>query len=407
MRKNCAKKELSGKFDGLRSQISELTARSSICDDALAQSKEFLQNTLDALSSHIAILDESGTILAVNEAWRSFGRGNDAQLSGDGIGTNYLQICDSAEGAWSEDAPAVARMIRELITGDREEFNKEYPCHSPYEKRWFLLHATRFRMRDKISVVLAHQTITERKLAEEALQESAEELAAINQELLRSNQDLELFAYVASHDLQEPLRSITNALQMLVRKQEGRLGEDSDQLIRFAVEGAKKMRGLIEGLLSYARVRTGPTVVEMVDLNRVLNESILNLKALIERKQARITYGKMPTVPGDFSQLLQVFQNLIDNAIKFAAMESPHVEIRAKNETNEWVFSVHDNGIGIQTDQFGRIFEIFQQLSREDYFEGTGIGLAIVKKIVERHGGRVWVESEVGVGSSFYFTVPK
>jgi signal transduction histidine kinase len=407
MRKNCAKKELSGKLDGLRSQISELTARSSICDDALAQSKEFLQNTLDALSSHIAILDESGTILAVNEAWRSFGRGNDAQLSGDGIGTNYLQICDSAEGAWSEDAPAVARMIRELITGDREEFNKEYPCHSPYEKRWFLLHATRFRMRDKISVVLAHQTITERKLAEEALQESAEELAATNQELLRSNQDLELFAYVASHDLQEPLRSITNALQMLVRKQEGRLGEDSDQLIRFAVEGAKKMRGLIEGLLSYARVRTGPTVVEMVDLNRVLNESILNLKALIERKQARITYGKMPTVPGDFSQLLQVFQNLIDNAIKFAAMESPHVEIRAKNETNEWVFSVHDSGIGIQTDQFGRIFEIFQQLSREDYFEGTGIGLAIVKKIVERHGGRVWVESEVGVGSSFYFTVPK
>jgi light-regulated signal transduction histidine kinase (bacteriophytochrome) len=324
----------------------------------------------------------------------------------DGIGTNYLQICDSATGVWSEDAPVIAKKIRELISGEGEEFHWEYPCHSPSEKRWFLLHVTRFRMGGQIRIVLAHETITERKLSEEALRESTEELAATNQELLRSNQDLELFAYAASHDLQEPLRGIVNALQMLAKKQEGELGEDSDRLIRLSIEQARKMHALIQDLLKYSRIQTRGNNFQTVNTHESLNQSILNLKKLIQEKGTKVTYDKMPQVWGDSTQLLQVFQNLIGNAVKFGREDSSQVHVSAERRGHEWVFSVRDNGMGIEAQYFDRIFEIFQQLRSTDSFEGTGIGLAIVKKIVERHNGRVWVESEIGVGSIFYFAIP-
>ncbi len=259
--------------------------------------------------------------------------------------------------------------------------------------------------------------ITQRKLLEAELrksrdeldlrvQEKTRELQFSNEGLERSNVDLQQFAYVASHDLQEPLRTVITALQMLEVENKGKLGEKSDRLIHYAVDSAGKMQALIQDLLKYSRLTSQVKALDVVDIKEVLDHSILNLKSLIDEKGTEVACDEMPLVKGDPSQLLQVFQNLISNAVKFGPAESPRVRVSAELNGNEWVFSVKDNGIGIQPDHFDRIFEIFQQLTRGAHSEGTGIGLAIVKKIVERHRGRVWVESEIGIGSTFYFTIP-
>ncbi|AFM25310.1 sensor histidine kinase [Desulfomonile tiedjei] len=241
--------------------------------------------------------------------------------------------------------------------------------------------------------------ITERKRVEDALKQTLAELS-------RSNEDLQQFAYVASHDLQEPLRTVASALQLFEKKHRGKFDKDSDQLIDFAVDGARRMRALIQDLLAYSRLNTRGQAFGPVDMKEVLNQSIKNLRSLIEEKGAEITCNHMPILMGDPIQLIQLLQNLIGNALKFGPAISPKVHVSAQQNGNEWIFSVKDNGIGIQQKYFERIFVIFQQLSKKGPFHGTGIGLAVVKKIVERHHGRVWVESEVGTGSTFYFTIP-
>lgn len=241
--------------------------------------------------------------------------------------------------------------------------------------------------------------ITERKQAEDDLKQTLGDLT-------RSNADLEYFAYVASHDLQEPLRTVAVALQVLEKRQKGKLGPDSDQLIHYAVDASQKMKALITDLLTYSRLTSPGRPFAALNIQKILDQSILNLKSLIEERGTEITYGEMPTVQGEATQLLLVFQNLIGNAVKFGSSELPKVHISARKEANEWVFAVKDSGIGIDNRYFDRIFTIFQQLNKKGNFEGTGMGLSIVKKVIERHRGRVWVESEVGAGSTFYFTIP-
>ena len=238
------------------------------------------------------------------------------------------------------------------------------------------------------------------------VQQRTEDLRKTNEHLKRSNEDLEHFAYVASHDLQEPLRTVAGALQMLELDHKGKLGEDSDRLINYAVDGAKKMRSLVADLLTYSRIAGGNNEFTEVETQSLLDQTIGNLKGLIHEKKSEITYDKMPKVVGDSTQLLQVFQNLIGNALKFGPAESPKIHISARLNGGEWVFSVKDNGIGIEQQYFDRIFVVFQQLEKKDSAHGTGIGLSIVKRVVERHHGRIWVESELGAGSTFYFTIP-
>ena len=241
--------------------------------------------------------------------------------------------------------------------------------------------------------------VTERKRAEEALKEKTEELA-------RSNKDLEQFAYVASHDLQEPLRMVTNYVQLLARRYKGKLDSNADEFIGFAVDGAIRMWKLINDLLTYSRVGMLGKELEPTDCEMVLNQSLNNLKVAIEEKGAVVTHDPLPTVIGDNLQLGQLFQNLIGNAIKFRGNEPPHVHVSASRNGNGWTFSVRDNGIGIAPEYAERIFIIFQRLHSREEYPGTGIGLAVCKKIVERHGGRIWVESEVGKGATFCFTLP-
>lgn len=227
----------------------------------------------------------------------------------------------------------------------------------------------------------------------------------VEEELVRSNEDLQQFAYVASHDLQEPLRNVASCLQMLEKKYKSNLDADADKLIHYAVESSVRMKALILDLLAYSRVGTRGAPFRPVDCERTLVQVMRNLAASISETGAMITYDPLPTISADGTQLLQVFQNLIGNGLKFRSGNQPVIHVSAVKDKNEWVFSVEDNGIGIQPQHLDRIFVIFQRLNKRSQYEGTGMGLAIVKKVVERHGGRVWVESEPGVGTTFYFTI--
>jgi PAS domain S-box-containing protein len=245
---------------------------------------------------------------------------------------------------------------------------------------------------------IAHD-ITERKAVERALREKTEDLA-------RSNEDLEQFAYVASHDLQEPLRTVTSYVQLLAKRYKGKLDADADEFIGFAVDGAVRMWNLVNDLLTYSRVGMRNNGFEPTDSEAAFTQSVNDLKVAIDENGALVTHDPLPRVMADHLQLGQLFRNLIGNAVKFRGSEPPRIHISASRTGNGWTFSVRDNGIGIAPEYAERIFVIFQRLHHREEYVGTGIGLAVCKKIVERHGGRIWVKSEVGKGATFYFILP-
>ncbi len=244
-----------------------------------------------------------------------------------------------------------------------------------------------------------HTEITEREKIEDKLNQTLEDLE-------RSNKELEQFAYIASHDLQEPLRMVSGFTQLLDRRYKGKLDKSADEFIVYIVDGTTRMQRMIEDLLAYSRVGPRGKQFEPADLEVVLNQAVVNLKVIIEQSGAQITHDPLPTVMADDTQMIQLFQNLIANAIKFRRKEPSRIHISAQRKGNDWVFSVRDNGIGIAPEFMGYLFQLFQREHAASEYPGTGIGLAVCKRIVERHGGRIWAESGVGKGSTFYFTIP-
>jgi PAS domain S-box-containing protein len=266
-------------------------------------------------------------------------------------------------------------------------------------------------------IFAAARDVTERKRVElelreyhdhleELVKERTEELNEYAKNLKRSNEDLERFAYIASHDLQEPLRNVVSFSQLLARKYQGKLNPDADEFISYIVEGGKRMQALVQDLLEYSRVNTRGQAFRVINSEEIVDPVLQNLTISIQESDAVIRTTPLPTILADPSQIALVFQNLIGNAIKFRTFDmQPHIAISAERMGEMWKFAVKDNGIGIDPAFYDRIFEIFQRLHTRDKYPGTGVGLAIVKKIIERHGGKIWVESELGKGSTFYFTL--
>ncbi len=302
------------------------------------------------------------------------------------------RVSELIPGIRETDPDLFAIYARVALTGQHEKFE----VFLKSIQQWFSISVY---SPAKEYFVAVFDVITVRKRAEVALHEAIEELT-------RSNADLEQFASIASHDLQEPLRGVTGMVQLLQQRYKGQLDERADQYIGLAVEASARMQALINDLLTFSRVqRQGKSFIPTV-VGHALARALFNLQVAIEESAAVITHDVMPTLLADPAQITQIFQNLIGNAIKFRSADPPQIHISAQNRDGAWCFSVRDNGIGIAPDYFERIFVIFQRLHARRDYPGTGIGLALCKRIVERHGGQIWVESRVGHGATFFFTLP-
>jgi PAS domain S-box-containing protein len=336
-----------------------------------------------------------------NQGWLTFTGRSMEQEQGTGW----------AEGVHPEDFQACMDVYLSAFVA-RRSFQMEYRLRrADGQYRWLFDQGVPRQTPDGdfVGYIGSCIDVTDLKAAREVLARVNEELEQRVQDrtaqLLRSNSDLEQFAYVASHDLQEPLRMISSHLRVLEERYQGRLDPDVDESIHYAVDGAARLQDLISGLLAYARLSTNPSTASPFAGQEALDDALTNLASVIEETSARIVARPLPVLSGDRTQLTQLFQNLIENAVKFRGHAPPEVHVGVERTSGEWVFSVHDNGIGFDPAHAERIFRVFQRLHSVDEYPGTGIGLSICKRIVERHGGRIWAESEAGKGTTFYFTL--
>jgi PAS domain S-box-containing protein len=361
----------------------------------LAQMEGRYRGLLEAAPDAMVVVNPSGEIVLLNvQAEKQFGYRRD-ELVGQKVkniipeGFAERLVADGTRSA----AEALAQQIGTGIElSGRRKDGSEFPIEimlSPLESA------------DGIVVTAAIRNITVRKKADSQLVQKVEELN-------RSNEELQQFSYVASHDLQEPLRMVASYTQLLASRYKGKLDADADEFIGFAVDGCNRMQGLIQDLLAYSRSGMDGKVLHKRSSENALNNALKNLSGTIEESGAVVTHDALPVITTDDTQLAQVFQNLVGNAIKYHGTDVPAVHISAtRKNLEEWTFSVRDNGLGIEAQYFERIFILFQRLHGRTEFKGTGIGLAICKKIVEGLGGRIWVESQVGKGSTFYFALPE
>jgi PAS domain S-box-containing protein len=360
-------------------------------EEALRESEDRFRNIYENAMIGLYRTTPDGRILMANPAlvhmlgYSSF----------DQLGSRNLE-----ESGYEPQYPRSA--FRQVIEREGQVLGLESAWKKADGTTLFLRESAR-AVRDETGNTLYYEgsveDISARKRAEDHLR-------AIMADLERSNKELEQFAYVASHDLQEPLRMVSSYTQLLARRYQDQLDQDAHEFISYAVNGAERMQRLIEDLLAYSRVGTRGKAFETTDSQRALDQALANLQTAIEDTGAVVTHDHLPTVIADESQLTQVFQNLVSNALKFHSQAPPRVHVAAAAGDDECVFSISDNGIGIDPEYHERIFVIFQRLNAGDEYPGTGIGLALCKHIVERHGGRIWVESQAGQGSTFYFTIP-
>ena len=395
--------------DELESQIYEKTAALNTelaerkrAEKSLRDSEVLYHSLVDTLPINILRKDLRGRVTYGNRGYcERMGRPLSALLGK----TDYeLFPKDLADKYLSDDE----KVIR---SGEMFEDIEEHRAGDGHKLHVHVLKApVRDAKGDVVGTQIIFWDVTARKLAEEALEKTAAELE-------RSNKELEQFAYVASHDLQEPLRMITSYTQLIAKRYKEQLDTDAKEFMHFAVDGAMRMQKLIQGLLEYSRVGTRGKPFAPTHCDGILQAALDNLKLAIEEAGANVRRDPLPAVMADPVQLTQLFQNLVGNALKFHGPAAPSIHVSAERKPRadaaslnlppyEWVFGISDNGIGIEPQYFERIFVIFQRLHTQDKYPGTGIGLSICKKIVERHGGRIWLESKPGEGTTFYFALP-
>ncbi len=359
-------------------------------EESLRLSEEKYRNMIHDLSEAFYVITPEGTLLDHNHEFnRIFGFDPEENLVG-------IQLPDF----WQN--PEDRQSYLQAFTKDRVIRNYIIDAKKKNGEKIVVRASARLVENEQGNTIRIEGTfmdVTREKIVEKTLKKYTRELE-------RSNRELEDFAYVASHDLQEPLRMVSSYTQLLARRYQGQLDQDADEFIHYAVDGANRMQQLIEALLSYSRISTKGQQFQPTNLQTVLGQVHSNLKMMIEETNALITKGDLPTVLADENQMVQLFQNLIGNAIKYHGSNTPAIHISAERKGNGWMISVSDNGIGIDPKYNKRIFTIFEQLHKKGEYAGTGIGLAICKRIVERHGGRIWVKSRPDKGSTFHFTLP-
>ena len=386
--------------------IQDITERKN-GEELLRQSEINLRAIFENTDTGFYLLDKEANIIAFNKIVNEF-----ANLS---FGFELQEKQNLIKLFAPERQQQFADIFSETIKGTNITYEINYPQIEGtiiwYSVSGNQVHNSNGKV---VGVCVAVNNITERKLAELQLQENEKAITNLNEnlkkqaeELAVSNEDLERYAYVTSHDLQEPLRMVTSFLQLLQKKYDQQLDDTAQKYINFAVDGAARMKTLIFDLLEFSRISSVEQQHTIINLNDVVAKTRQVLKAPIDESQATINVPFLPQVCGNESQLLQLFQNLIGNAIKYKSNLKPVIEIGYTETPGEWQFYVQDNGIGIDKKFFEKIFIIFQRLHNKKEYEGTGIGLAICKKIVELHGGKIWVESSKEHGSKFYFTILK
>ena len=378
----------------LLQEVQQELAERQRAEETLARERNLLRTLIDNLPDCIYVKDTASRFVVANTAT--------AQLMGAATPEELLGKTD-ADFYPQELAAQFHADDQGIIRSGQPLIGREEPLMDLATGKAGWLSTSKVPLRDSqgeiVGIVGIGRDITERKQAYEALQESLADLE-------RSNKELERFAYIASHDLQEPLRMVTSYVQLLARRYQGQLDDDADEFIHYAVDGVSRMQELIHALLSYSRVGTRGKPPRPTNCERIVDLTLANLQVAIEESGAMVTRDPLPTVTADSSQLLQVFQNLIGNAIKFRGHEAPRIHVGAERRGDEWLFWVGDNGMGIDPQYHERVFAVFQRLHSREEHPGAGIGLAICRRIVQRHGGRMWVESDLGKGATFYFTIP-
>ena len=362
-------------------------------EEAAHAAQVYAEGIVDTVREPLLVLDTNLCVQSANRAFYETFATTPAQ-------TNGRLLYELDNGQW--DIPKLRSLLAELLSQNHafEDFEVAHNF-STIGQKTMLLNARKVSSVTNASglLLLAIEDISERKRSEETLIQRTAQLQ-------RSNEELQQFAYIVSHDLDEPLRMVASYVQLLAERYQGKLDADADEFIRYAVEGVRRLQALIKDLLTYTRVGGKAQEFTAVDCETLLQDTLGNLQLAIKESSVAVTHDPLPTVRSEGKQLGLVFQNLIGNALKFRSTAPLRIHISARQDGRQWIFSVCDNGIGIDPRHAARIFEVFQRLHTRSEYPGTGIGLAVCKKIVERHGGRIWVESERGKGATFLFTLP-
>jgi len=387
-------KTASGDTAGIVCVVHNITEHRN-AEQALRAEQDRAQTYLDIAATMILALDAQGRVTLINKKGCEILGYPEAEIVGKDWFENFLPQRLRAE---------VARVFKMLMKGKMEpvEYFENPVLTKSGEEREIAWHNV--LIKDSrggiIGTLSAAEDITERKRSQQLLEATMDELK-------RSNTELDQFASIVTHDLQEPLRAVTGFSKMLAEQYRGKLDRTADEFIQFIVEGGERMQQLILDLLAYSRVTTRGREFRPVDFESIIKYALNNLLVAIEENSARITHDPLPIVMADEIQMVQLLQNLIANSIRFRGKEPPQIHISEKKKKNEWLFSVKDNGIGIDPDHSERVFQIFQRLHSQEKYPGRGIGLAVCRKIVERHKGKIYLDSEPDKGATVYFTLPK